>query len=190
MRPAPLGTALLLGGALAALALSGRGWVTGAVVDPVLGPVQTTVTGGDAAPVVPAAALLALAAVLAVVLTRGWSRRIALVLAVLAGVGLVLASLGVLADPLAVLRSSAAAGASGGLGAVDSAAVTWAPWACVAAAAALLSGAVMRWRAGPATQERRPADPGAALPAAEVERRRSAEAWDRLSGGEDPTDNP
>lgn len=188
--PGPLGTTLLLGGALGALVLSGRAWVSGVVVDPVLGPVQTTVAGSDAAPLVPAAALLALAAVLAVVLTRGWSRRVALVLAVLAGVGLVLASSAVLTDPVAVLRTSAAAGAGGALGAVDSAAVTWAPWACVAAAVALLSGAAIRWRPDPANQAHRPATPATTLPAAEVERRRNAQDWDRLSGGEDPTEHP
>lgn len=180
------GTVLLLVGAVGALALSGRGWVTGTVVDPVLGIVETTVTGGDAAPAGSAVALLALAGVLAVLLTRGWARRMALVVTALAGLALVGVPFAVLADPGSALAATAEGSVGRGLGEVGQASATWAPWACILAGVALVTGVALV--GGDVASGGRAVTAGADdLPEAERDRRRGARDWDRLSGGEDPT---
>lgn len=198
MNRGPAGTVLLLGGAVVGLVVSGQEWVTGQAQDPVLGSVPVSATGTQVAPFGSAMALLALAAVLVVLLNRGWSRRLALGVVALSGAGLLWVVADVVADPSAAARGASTESLPLGLGNVVTASVTWAPWVALGAAACWLLGAGLAWtptRDRGRARDSSPANPSTVpqtptpLPAAEIERRRSARAWEDLSGGQDPTDD-
>ncbi len=186
-----------LGGAGAAVALltAGRTWLTVTVSDPLVGNGRIHADGRSVAGVVPAAALVGLAAVVAAVTLRRVGRYVAGVLLVVAGGAVGAAAVTVLLHPRRSAGDAvgAATGQAGSSRGVASAAVTGWPWVAVAAAALLvLAGAVTvvrgrRWsglsgRYDAPVDPQRPSDrPDAS--ADDV----AAEAWDAVSRGEDPT---
>ena len=178
---------LLLGvlGALVALAASRGVWIEG-TVDDVAGAARAQATGTEAAAGLAGLALVGAAAVVAAVTSGRVGRLVASV--ALIGVVVVIAVLvaRVLLDPADVLGS--VAGSRSGTSALLEASATttiW-PWVAalaavpfaLAAAGALLSGG--RWQALGATTARSGTD--------RTEPTSSTSDWERLSEGEDPTD--
>ncbi|HEX3004301.1 MAG TPA: Trp biosynthesis-associated membrane protein [Angustibacter sp.] len=193
--PASAVVPALVGAAVTLLATS-RAWVHASVDDPVVGLVTVSASGRQAAPVVPAVALVALAGAAALLLARALGRRVAGTLLVLAGAAGVAASVSVLRTPesgVAELITKAVGVTGSTPTAVDVSA--W-PWlAVVGCALVAVGGAVAVLRAGrwsrPRSRYEAPADPTA--PEVEPDGPASAEAadpgttWDALSRGEDPT---
>lgn len=101
---------VLLAAALAVslLAVSTRTWLNADLADPLTGQSTVPVPGSTAAAVVPALALVALAAAGALTISRRVGRVVALVLIALAAVGAGAAALGVLGDPQAAARAAVA----------------------------------------------------------------------------------
>ncbi|MGN6610507.1 MAG: Trp biosynthesis-associated membrane protein [Angustibacter sp.] len=200
--PASAVVPAVVGAALTLLATS-RGWVQAAVDDPVVGQVTVTASGRQAAPVVPAVALVALAGAAALLLARSLGRRVAGVLLVLAGAAGVAASVSVLRVPESGVAElvTRAVGVTGSTPtAVEVSA--W-PWlAVLGCALVVVAGAVAVLRAGrwgrPRPRYEAPAD---AATTAEAPARADepapgqapdqapdpGTAWDALSRGEDPT---
>jgi uncharacterized membrane protein (TIGR02234 family) len=178
-----------LAGALA-LSAGGQEWASvTAVRQPPLPPVTVAVLGSDAAPLVPAAGLVLLAAAVALLAVRGLGRGVVGLLMALAG--------GVLGwSGLRVLLGGLASATNGlpGLGgpretsvAVHVASV----WPVLALLAGLLGAAaglvaVLRGRGWPGMGRRYERDAGAVLPPRTDEDRAQA-AWQALDRGEDPT---
>lgn len=185
-------------GGLVCLTAAGRVWVRATADSPVLGAVPITSSGREVAPVVPAIALVALAGAVALALGRVLARR-------LAGLLLVAAAAVAAAAVVEVARAPAAgAGAEDAVaraaGAVGPLQVTSTGWLWVAGLGTVLIGAagavaVLRARAWDASRHRsarfepprgtgrgdgrRPARPPS--PSA---------AWDALTLGQDPTQDP
>lgn len=208
--PASAVVPAVVGAALALLATS-RGWVQAAVDDPVVGQVSVTASGRQAAPVVPAVALVALAGAAALLLARSLGRRVAGVLLVLAGAAGVAASVSVLRVPESGVAElvTRAVGVTGSTPtAVE---VSGWPWlAVLGCALVVVAGAVAvlmagRW-ARPRSRYEAPSDAttaaAGAVATAEPAPDQAADqvadqaadeapdpgtAWDALSRGEDPT---
>jgi uncharacterized membrane protein (TIGR02234 family) len=193
-------TAALVGAAVAgALALSagGQGWVeVTAQRQAPLPPVTGVLTGTDAAPLVPAAGLVLLAAAVALVAVRGAGRAAVGLLMAVAGGVLAWSGLRALTGGL----DAAAAAEFSGRGAVSTQiSAAWPALAAVAGALGVATGllAVLRGRRWPA-MGRRYERPGAeragarvaAAPARrpETDEDRAQAAWKALDRGEDPTD--
>ncbi len=206
---------LVLGAVGAALALlaASQHWLTIALHDPLAGTGRLHPSGRTVATLVPAAALVALAASVAAVTLRRVGRHVSGLLLVAAGGAIAAASVSVLRDPQAaavdVLRQ-----ATGRTGEVSATVTTgvW-PWVAVVAGVPLVLGGavtIARGRRWSGLSSRYDA-PSAALPgggavgagttgagrdtAADVAPRdpaveagdEAADAWDAVSRGEDPT---
>jgi uncharacterized membrane protein (TIGR02234 family) len=204
------------GAGLMLLAVS-RTWVHAVADDPLVGRLAVDATGRQAAPVVAAVALVALAGAVAVLTLRTLGRLVAGLLLVLAAGAAGAAAWGVARTPSDALRSvlSDATGRSGGTLPVARHTV-W-PWVAVAGAVLVLLGAVVavararRWSglsakydaplppAGASSTRRQPApegtdvgERGADAPDADTATGTStnpgpADPWEQLSRGEDPT---
>lgn len=185
-------------------------WVRAVTTSPVDGDVPVSVVGSVVAPGVNAGGLLALAAGLALALGGRWGSRLAGAGVVLAGLLVVASALGGLADPEAAASSAAsqAVGVGTLTGDVE---VGPQPWLAVGAGVLLvLTGLwalarAARWAAPAARHERPataggapaatgapvdgPAAPGAAAPGttSPATPADDHDAWDSLTRGEDPT---
>ena len=190
-----LGTAVLgavLAGALALVA-GGQAWATvTAQRRAPLPPVSAQLSGADAAPLVPAAGLVLLAAAVALLAVRGAGR------AVVAGGALAWSGLRALAGGLDDAGGELP-GLAGGTVSGTSADVS-ATWPVLALLAGLVAGAtgvlaVLRGRSWPAMGRRYERTGGAApAPAAPARPRtdedRAVDAWKALDRGDDPTQDP
>jgi uncharacterized membrane protein (TIGR02234 family) len=137
---------LLLGvvGAGLALLTAGRSWLTVVVSDPLVGTGRLHPDGRAVASIVPAAALVGLAAAVAAVTMRRIGRQVAGFLLVVAGAAIAAAAVSVLRDPRAAAAESAGAatGRPADVHAVASATVTIWPWiALLAGVPLVLAGA-------------------------------------------------
>lgn len=197
-----LSAVLLLGGLLLSVVAAGRTWLVVATTDPVLGEISVDAAGADLSPAITGALVLAGAASLVALLTRGWSRRISAVVLCLAGVWACWLALSVLLAPEAAAVNAAQAGGNtpGALGStaatVSGVQVSLWPWVFALAAALMALGAVgSLWATlrpeRPAAEPGHPAAQDATgdsdLPATERRRRENAQAWDDLSDGKDLT---
>lgn len=213
---------LLLAGSLTAVVGAGRVWLSVELQDPVLGTTAALVTGSAVTGTVTAAGLLAAAATLVSLLTRGAVRGTGLVLALIAGGWLLWIGLSVAVDPTAAARSASRPGGAGSPGTLlgpESVSLTAAgttadatvwPWIVAAAGLVTMCGvvaAVLSGRrtdraadalasdvsAAPAASHRtvlrgRPA--GQDSPGEPAGPDASARAWEELSAGRDPTEDP
>ena len=187
-----LGSALVAAALSGGLALSagGQEWASlTAVRRPPLPPVTVTVLGSDAAPLVPAAGLVLLAAAVALLAVRGLGRVAVGLLMALAGGVLAWSGVRILIGGL----TSAAARLPGLGGPRDTSVVVRvaAAWPVVALLAGMLGVgagmlAVLRGRGWPGMGRRYERDAGADLPPRTDEDRAQA-AWQALDRGEDPT---
>ncbi len=194
------GAVLLLAvlGAGTLLAGGSRTWVSGTVDDPVLGASRVAGSGTEVVPGLVALALAALAAVIATATSGRVARVVTLVIAALATCGLGGLVTRVLLDPSGVL-GSVAAQSTGRTGSIEThaSATGWA-WAGVAAvavlaAAVLAAGIGLRRWSGLSSRYEAPTAPRAGAPAGEgrgARGERVTSDWDRLSVGDDPTDDP
>ena len=185
-RPGPAALLALTGGALGLLAAS-RPWVHAVVLDPVLGRTAVTASGRQAAPVVPAVALVALAGGVALLLARTLGRRVAGLLLVLAGAAEIAAASSAVRSPEAGV-SDLVARAVGAVGAADvRVTVTGWPWLAVASGVLVaLAGVltVLRARHWAVRASRYDAPAEVSAPVQDGE---GPDTWDALSRGEDPT---
>jgi len=136
--------ALGVAGAALALLTATRPWLDVSVKDPLVGSGRLHPSGRVAAPLVPAAALVALAGAVAAVTMRRIGRQVAGLLLVAAGGAIASAAVNVLVHPSGGAEESVrqATGRTGGLAAVSVSATVW-PWLAVAAAVpVVLAGAV------------------------------------------------
>ncbi|TQN43358.1 putative membrane protein (TIGR02234 family) [Blastococcus colisei] len=182
----------VLAGALALIA-GGGAWVGYTVERPApLPPIEGTLSGADAAPLVPASGLVLLAAAVAVLAVRGWARLVLGVLVAAAGGVLTRSGLG------ALVTGVEPGDVGGWVGEVTVGGVT--AWPVVAVLAGVLAVAVgvlvvLRGRTWPAMGRRyeRATDPAtghtsATAPARpETDEDRAQAAWKALDRGEDPT---
>jgi uncharacterized membrane protein (TIGR02234 family) len=183
--------ALWLAGAAVALFAASRAWLRlAAPRNPPLPPVEVSLAGGDLEPVVPALAVVGLAAVVALLATRGWTRLAVGVLVTAAGLALALRGLAHARPPGEELARQLLVdrGEGGGVppdAVVSATAVPAWPVLAALGGLALLAGGILTilrgrlWPAMSARYER----PGAA-PAEDADEDR---AWDALDRGEDPT---
>lgn len=188
---------VVITGALLGLLGASRPWVLATVPDLAAGG-SLRASGRQAAGVVPAVALVALAGGVAVLTTRRLGRVVAGSLLVLAGAAAATASAGVLRTPAPAVRSVVTA-ATGRTGSADVAAtVTGWPWvglACgvlVAVAGALAVLRARAWSGLSARYDAAPAGPLAGpLDSAPSSRPGAGDdpglVWDALSRGDDPT---
>jgi uncharacterized membrane protein (TIGR02234 family) len=198
-------------GAGLALLTAGRTWLTVTVSDPLVGSGRLSPDGRSVASLVPAAALVGLAGVVAAVTLRRVGRYVAGLLLVVAGGAIGAAAVSVLLHPRGAAADSVgrATGRVGDTSAVAHATPTVWPWLAVVAALPLvLAGAVTLVRgrswsglsgrydapspglataAGPVTRSAQDSPPAGAPPSVDESADASAEAWDALSRGEDPT---
>lgn len=182
-------------GALALIA-GGQAWArVTAEREPPLPPVSGVLSGGAAAPLVPAAGLVLLAAAVALLAVRGPGRAVVGLL--MAAAGGLLAWSGVRALAGGLADASADLPGIGGVADRVTVDVT-AAWPILAVVAGLLgigAGllAVLRGRTWPA-MGRRYERAGAAVPAAtrrpETDEDRAQAAWKALDRGSDPTQDP
>jgi uncharacterized membrane protein (TIGR02234 family) len=183
-----LAAAALAGGL--ALSAGGQEWASATEVRrPPLPPVTVAVLGSDAAPLVPAAGLVLLAAAVALLAVRGLGRVVVGLLMALAGGVLGWSGLRVLIGGLA--SAVAALPGLGGPGDTAVAVHVASAWPVLALLAGLLGVAAgvvtaLRGRGWPAMGRRYERDAGAVLPARTDEDRAQA-AWQALDRGEDPT---
>ena len=138
---------LVLGvvGAGLALLTAGRTWLDVVVSDPLVGNGHLFPDGRAVAGVVPAAALVGLAGVVAAVTLRRVGRFVAGFLLVVAGAAIATAAVSVLHDPRGAAAGTvgAATGRTADVHAVASASVSGWPWVAVASAVPLvLAGAI------------------------------------------------
>jgi uncharacterized membrane protein (TIGR02234 family) len=187
---------LLLGvvGAGLALLTAGRTWLDVVVSDPLVGNGRLFPDGRAVASVVPAAALVGLAGVVAAVTLRRVGRYVAGFLLVVAGATIGAASVSVLLHPrnAAAETAGAATGRTGDVHAVAGATATAWPWIAVAAAVPLvLAGAVTLVRgrgwSGLSGRYDAPVATAAGAAGAAPDVGIDPEAWDAVSRGEDPT---
>ncbi len=182
-------------GAAVALLSAGRTWLHITVSDPLVGNGRLHADGRSVASVVPAAALVGLAAVVAAVTLRRVGRYVAGVLLVVAGGAVGAAAVSVLLHPPSAAAGAvgAATGQAGSSRGVASAAATAWPWVAVVGAVLLaLAGAVtvVRGRQWSGLSGRYDAPAGAepvAERAAATPDDAAADAWDAVSRGDDPT---
>ncbi|WP_426566927.1 Trp biosynthesis-associated membrane protein [Angustibacter sp. McL0619] len=189
--PGPAAVLAMVGGALGLLAAS-RPWVHAVVQDPVLGRTSVTASGRQAAAVVPAVALVALAGGVALLLARTLGRRVAGLLLVLAGAAQLAAALAVVRSPESGV-SDVVARAVGAVGTTDvHVQVTGWPWLAVAsgvlvaAAGALAVLRARHWEVR-TTRYDPPGPPGSPAEDPAPEDAAAPDTWDALSRGEDPT---
>jgi uncharacterized membrane protein (TIGR02234 family) len=167
---------------------AGRAWLRFTVVEAPLPDIQATSNGHAVASATMPLALVVLAGAVALPATRRLGRRLTGVLLVLAGLGIVVSCVHVLAAPgsVAAVQAGRVAGRTG----VRASMVSVAPWpwlALIGGVLAMLVGSVaLRGSAGwPAMGRRfeagRPDSPQAAAEASAVS------MWDRLDHGDDPT---
>lgn len=178
---AVLGVALLL-------VSSGQTWVTGTVVDPVLGGTQVRATGSAAGGTLVAGALLAGAALLAGLVG---SRPVRLASAVCLAGGALLAgvpaarSLVSPGDVAAQVAAELPGSVSSTVLIEDAAASPW-PWVALLGAVLVLAGGVLRLldalRVPTAGEDERAAEARATR-----REQRPADPWEELSRGQDPT---
>ncbi len=205
MTPRAAAVALVLAGAGAALLAGTQPWV-GAAVEGVPGTSRVEATAAQAAPGVPALALVAVAGAV-VLLTAGRLVRVAVaVLLLLGGIGVGVLAAGVVAAPGTAVRPAVTQATGTLSGTAAQASLTAWPWVAVAGGSCVAAGgalAVLRRRQWPDPSRRyeRPAGtaqagtaqagtaPAAATQAgtARAGRDRAADDWDRISRGEDPT---
>ncbi len=178
-----------------ALTAGGQAWgeITAQRPEP-LPPVTTLVSGSEAAPLVPAAALVLLAAAGALLAVRGGGRAVVGAVLVLAGVGLAWASGRVLAGDDVVTTQLRAFGVPADELVTDLS-PGWPVAVVVAGVLGVLAGllTVVRGRSWPAMGRRyeRAGDPGTATPpVAPTAEQQASAAWSALDRGEDPTDGP
>ena len=177
---------LVILGALLGFLAASRPWALVVVPDPIA---ERTlgVSGREAAGVVPAVALVALAGAVAVLTTRRVGQAVAGALLVLAGAGAAASSIGVLRTPVsAVDQVVAAATGRTGVAGVTASVTAW-PWVGVASGVLIALGgcmAVLRARSwgGLSARYETPADDGKPVPDDDP-----GQVWDALSRGEDPT---
>jgi hypothetical protein len=202
--------ALAAGLAVLLLAVGTRTWLTAQVADPLAGAGHVDVSGGRAAPLVPALALVALAAGGALTIARRIGQVIVLTALALAGAGAALAAGRVLTDPVSAARPAVAeaTGLTTASVTASTASVAMSAWPVVAVvlAALIVAVAVLGWTARGGWQVGRrferaaaqgeaaadDADP-AAPPAGGTEGSTpatTADDWDALSRGDDPTSGP
>jgi uncharacterized membrane protein (TIGR02234 family) len=193
-------TVVLAAAALgAALTLFAGGQVWASVTaqrQPPLPPVTAAVTGGEVAPLAPAAALVLLAAAGALLAVRGVGRIVVGVLMVLAGAGIVWSSGRVLGGADVVTDRLRSFGVPASSLTTDVAAA-WPVVAVVGGVLGIAAGlfAAVRGRRWPGMGRRYERPDGAASapvsPAPEVsDEQRAQSAWTALDRGEDPTDGP
>jgi uncharacterized membrane protein (TIGR02234 family) len=188
--------AAALGAALTLFA-GGQQWATvTAQRRPPLPPVTAAVTGGEVAPLAPAAALVLLAAAGALLAVRGAGRIAVGLLMVLAGAGIVWSSGRVLAGADVVTERLRSFGVPASDLATD-VAPTWPVVAVVGGVLGIVAGllAVLRGRRWPAMGRRyeRPdgTAPDATRPARTLtDEQRAQSAWTALDQGRDPTSDP
>lgn len=192
--------AAVLAGALA-LSAGGQPWasVTAERRAP-LPPVTADLSGAEAAPLVPAAGLVLLAAAVALLAVRGAGRVVVGLLAAVAGGALVWSGLRALTGGLddAARDLPGLAGATASDTAAD-VSTTWPVLAVLAGLIAVAAGAVtvLRGRGWPAMGRRYERSGGgdeparaAAPPRPRTDEDRAVDAWKALDRGEDPTDPP
>ncbi|HKJ11860.1 MAG TPA: Trp biosynthesis-associated membrane protein [Ornithinimicrobium sp.] len=194
------GTLLLGLGLLLSAVAGSRVWARVTVQDPVLGLQTRDVAGSALSPALSACALVALAATLVLVLTRGRARLSGLVVLVGSALWAAWLTVQALRDPVASARGVVTGPDLDGAAAevLRGGATMW-PWICLAGIVLVLAGtACLAW-AWLATSRRPSASPstgplqrgGAATPPlsdAERARRANHDAWKDLSDGRDPTD--
>ncbi|URM91739.1 TIGR02234 family membrane protein [Streptomyces sp. MRC013] len=188
-----LAAALLLGalGAAVVLLASGRTWTEGRVTG-VGGTVALEAAGGEVTGVPTALAVVGLAALVAVLATRGAGRRVVALLLALSGAGAAAAALLGAGDGAALDERAARATGDTAARAVDLTQTAW-PYATAAAALLILAAGLIALRCGrtwPAMSGRYERDGG---PRARAARRvgdpeRPEELWKALDRGEDPTE--
>lgn len=175
--------------AAAVVVLASRTWITGTATGDVVGSRRLSVTGGDAAPGLVALALVALAAIIAAATSRRVGRVVSLVLLTLSSVGVLATALRAALGARTVL-GEAAARAAGHTGTVPvRAEVTVSTWLAVGCAALLICAAGVAWagaRSWPGLSDRYDRSEEQV---AGVRGERGGSDWDRLSAGEDPTDD-
>ena len=195
-----LGAAVLgaVGAGALALITGGQAWArVTAEREPPLPPVSGVLSGADAAPLVPAAGLVLLAAAVALFAVRGPGRAVVGLLMAAAGGVLAWSGVRALAGGLSAATADLPGiGRAGGRVTVDLSAA----WPVLAVAAGLLgigAGllAVLRGRRWPAMGRRyeRAGTPTAAPAAArrpESDEDRAQAAWKALDRGDDPTQDP
>ncbi len=197
-----LSAAALLAGLLIAAVSAGRTWLMISTIDPVLGEIGIDTSGNDLSPAITGALVLAGAATLVAVLTRGWLRRICTAVLFIDGIWACWLAVSVLVEPSAAAASASRpdGGALGSLGSgaaeVSAVEVTFWPWVFTLAAALIMLGAAGALWAGlrPEPPRTTPKSDAAArtssapdLSATELRRRQNARAWDDLSEGKDLT---
>jgi uncharacterized membrane protein (TIGR02234 family) len=193
-------TGAVLGGVVAgALALSAGGQEWASVTadrTPPLPPLADVLTGTEAAPLVPAAGLVLLAAALALLAVRGYGRAVVGLLMAAAGGVLGWSGVRALAGGLQNASTEVpGVGRVSGPITVDISAV-WPTLTVLAGLVGIAAGlvAVLRGRSWPAMGRRYERDGTAAEPASPTARRpetdedRAQAAWKALDRGEDPTD--
>lgn len=188
----------VLAGALALIA-GGQAWATvTAQRRAPLPPVSAGFSGAEAAPLVPAAGLVLLAAAVALLAVRGAGRVAVGLLAVVAGAALAWSGFRALTGGLDDAGSDLPGLAGGTVsGTAADVSVTWPVLAVLAGLVAVVTGAlaVLRGRTWPAMgrrYERTDAAPAAAAaPVREkTDEDRAVDAWKALDRGEDPTEAP
>lgn len=192
MRRAPvvLVTAAAAGGVLAS---STRTWVDAQVGGGLPGAGEVAVPGSSAAALVPALALVSLAAVGALTIARRRGRVVVIALMALSGLGMAAAVARVVADPAAAARASLGAATGLTTGSTDGldATVRLTPWPLVTGVLALvvLGAAVVGWRSRLRWDDAARFDtaPGADDGTPVAGHLDDRDGWDALSRGDDPT---
>ena len=181
---------LVVVGALLGFLAASRPWAQVLIPDPIA---ERTlrVSGREAAGVVPAVALVALAGAVAVLTTRRIGQAVAGTLLVLAGAAAAASAIAVLRTPTSAVDQvvTAATGRTGVAG-VTAVVTAW-PWVGVASGVLIAIGgclAVLRSRSwgGLSTRYDTPARESA-VPESTVREDEPGQVWDALSRGEDPT---
>jgi len=189
----------VLAGALALIA-GGQSWATvTAERRAPLPPVSAGLSGAEAAPLVPAAGLVLLAAAVALLAVRGVGRAVVGLLAVAAGGALAWSGLRAVTGGLDEAGSDLPGLAGGTVsGTAADVSATWPVLAVLAGLVAVVAGAlvVLRGRSWPAmgrryerTDATSPA-PAGALARLRTDEDRAVDAWKALDRGEDPTETP
>ena len=194
-----LGAAVLgaVGAGALALIAGGQAWArVTAEREPPLPPVSGVLSGADAAPLVPAAGLVLLAAAVALLAVRGPGRAVVGLLMAAAGGVLAWSGVRALAGGLSDATTGLPGlGRAGGRVVVDLTAV-WPLLAVVAGLLGIGAGllAVLRGGTWPAMGRRyeRAGTPAAPAPAArpQTDEDRAQAAWKALDRGDDPTQDP
>jgi uncharacterized membrane protein (TIGR02234 family) len=184
----------VLAGGLA-LSSSSQPWLEVTVArQPPLPPTTETLTGGSAAPLVPACGLLLLAAAVAVIAVRGAGRVVVGLLVAVAGGTLGWSGLRGITGSLGV--SAADLGSAVGLGSAEVTADPVRAWPALALVAGVLAVAagvlvVLRGRGWPGMgrrYERTTAPSASVTDRPQTDEDRHQAAWKALDRGEDPTE--